>query len=86
MSSNQPEIQDLLDRGYDAGFVTDIEQDVLPPGLDEGTIRFISSKKNEPDWMLQYRLRAYDHFMKRPLPTWTDGLDRINFDNIVYYR
>jgi len=36
--------------------------------------------------MLQYRLRAYEHFMKRPLPTWTDGLDRINFDNIVYYR
>ena len=36
--------------------------------------------------MLQYRLRAYEHFLKRPMPTWTDGLDRINFDNIVYYR
>src|SRR6478736_6536403 len=36
--------------------------------------------------MLQYRLRAYEHFLKRPIPTWTDGLDKINFDNIVYYR
>ena len=42
--------------------------------------------KNEPDWMLQFRLRAYDHFLKRPMPTWADGLDRIDFDKIVYYR
>src|SRR5437762_218492 len=55
-------------------------------GLTRSTVEEISAFKNEPDWMLQYRLRAYDHFMKRPLPTWTDGLDRINFDNIVYYR
>ena len=55
-------------------------------GLTRATVEEISRFKNEPDWMLQYRLRAYDHFMKRPLPTWTDGLDRINFDNIVYYR
>src|SRR6266436_3045888 len=55
-------------------------------GLTRATVEEISGFKNEPDWMLQYRLRAYEHFMKRPLPTWTDGLDRINFDNIVYYR
>ena len=55
-------------------------------GLTRDTVEEISALKNEPEWMLQYRLRAYDHFMKRPLPTWTDGLDRINFDNIVYYR
>src|SRR5438045_211724 len=55
-------------------------------GLTRSTVEEISAFKNEPDWMLQYLLRASDHFMQRPLPTWTDGLDRINFDNIVYYR
>src|SRR3954453_13119595 len=55
-------------------------------GLTRATVEEISGFKHEPEWMLEYRLRAYEHFMKRPLPTWTDGLDRINFDNIVYYR
>jgi Fe-S cluster assembly protein SufB len=55
-------------------------------GLTRATIEEISAIKNEPDWMLQYRLRAYDHFLKRPMPAWTDGLDRIDFDKIVYYR
>ncbi|MFN8518174.1 MAG: Fe-S cluster assembly protein SufB [Chloroflexota bacterium] len=55
-------------------------------GLTRETVEEISAIKGEPDWMLQYRLRAYDHFLKRPMPTWTDGLDRIDFDKIVYYR
>ena len=55
-------------------------------GLTRATVEEISAIKNEPDWMLQYRLRAYEHFLKRPMPTWTDGLDKINFDKIVYYR
>ena len=55
-------------------------------GLTRATVEEISGFKNEPDWMLQYRLRAYEHFLKRPMPTWTDGLDRIDFDKIVYYR
>ncbi|MBX3031956.1 MAG: Fe-S cluster assembly protein SufB [Chloroflexi bacterium] len=55
-------------------------------GLTRATIEEISSIKGEPEWMLQYRLRAYDHFLKRPMPSWTDGLDRIDFDKIVYYR
>src|SRR6476646_1037679 len=55
-------------------------------GLTRATVEEISAFKNEPDWMLQYRLRAYEHFLKRPIPTWTDGLDKINFDKIVYYR
>ena len=55
-------------------------------GLTRATVEEISAFKEEPDWMLQYRLRAYEHFLKRPIPTWTDGLDKINFDNIVYYR
>ncbi|MEA2623914.1 MAG: Fe-S cluster assembly protein SufB [Chloroflexota bacterium] len=55
-------------------------------GLTRATVEEISALKNEPDWMLQFRLRAYEHFLKRPMPLWTDGLDKINFDKIVYYR
>ena len=55
-------------------------------GLTRSTVEEISGFKNEPEWMLQSRLRAYDHFLKRPMPVWTDGLDKIDFDKIVYYR
>ena len=55
-------------------------------GLTRATVEEISAIKDEPDWMLQFRLRAYEHFLKRPMPIWTDGLDRIDFDKIVYYR
>jgi Fe-S cluster assembly scaffold protein SufB len=55
-------------------------------GLTRDTVEEISAIKAEPDWMLQFRLRAYEHFVKRPMPLWTDGLDAIDFDKIVYYR
>lgn len=55
-------------------------------GLSRATVEEISALKDEPEWMLQFRLRAYEHFVKRPMPTWTDGLERIDFDRIVYYR
>jgi Fe-S cluster assembly protein SufB len=55
-------------------------------GLTRETVEDISRFKEEPDWMLQFRLRAYDHFVKRSMPSWTDGLTDIDFDRIVYYR
>src|SRR5512141_1061603 len=55
-------------------------------GLTRETVEEISAIKEEPEWMLKFRLRAYEHFLKRPIPTWTDGLDKIDFDKIVYYR
>jgi Fe-S cluster assembly protein SufB len=55
-------------------------------GLNRATVEEISAVKEEPDWMLQFRLRAYDHFVQRSMPTWSDGLDQIDFDKIVYYR
>ena len=55
-------------------------------GLTRETVEEISAFKEEPEWMLQFRLRAYEHFLKRPMPVWTDGLDRIDFDKIMYYR
>jgi Fe-S cluster assembly protein SufB len=55
-------------------------------GLTRETVEGISRFKGEPDWMRESRLRAYDHFVARPMPSWTEGLDRIDFDRIVYYR
>jgi Fe-S cluster assembly protein SufB len=55
-------------------------------GLTRDTVEEISRFKNEPDWMLQFRLRAYDHFLKRPMPTWGGHLGDIDFNKIVYYR
>ena len=55
-------------------------------GLSRETVEEISRFKDEPDWMREFRLRAYDHFVQRPIPAWTEGLDRIDFDRIVYYR
>src|SRR6186713_2449076 len=55
-------------------------------GLTRDTVEEISAIKGEPEWMLQARLRSYEHFLKRPMPTWTDGLDKIDFGKIIYYR
>jgi Fe-S cluster assembly protein SufB len=55
-------------------------------GLSRATVEEISGLKDEPEWMLQHRLRAYEHFEKRAMPLWTDGLDKIDFSNIIYYR
>src|SRR5881227_2068487 len=55
-------------------------------GLTRDTVEEISRGKGEPDWMLQFRLRAYDHFLARPMPTWGGDLTHIDFDKIVYYR
>ena len=55
-------------------------------GLTRDTVEEISRFKDEPDWMLQFRLRAYDHFVKRSMPTWGGDLTKIDFDKIVYYR
>jgi len=63
-------LQEVVDREYKWGFTTDVESDTVPPGLNEGVIRFISQKKNEPAWLLDYRLKAYAHFLTLTPPTW----------------
>ncbi len=57
--ASQPEVIKILEKEYSAGFITDIESDALPPGLTEDVIRLISTKKNEPEFMLEWRLKAY---------------------------
>jgi Fe-S cluster assembly protein SufB len=64
------ELEKLAKREYEAGFVTDIEADTLPPGLDEDVIRHISGKKNEPEWLLEWRLKAYRQWLKMEEPQW----------------
>ena len=71
---------------YAAGFITQIESDTLPPGLDEDVIRFISSKKNEPEWLLEWRLEAYRHWRTMDTPRWAHvHYPQIDYDAISYY-
>ncbi|MCA9251094.1 MAG: Fe-S cluster assembly protein SufB [Phycisphaerae bacterium] len=71
---------------YKYGFVTDIEADAAPPGLNEDIIRFISAKKREPEFMLEWRLKAYRHWQTMTEPTWANiKYPPINYQDIVYY-
>src|SRR4249920_2332882 len=83
-------VQDLAQREYQYGFVTDIESDTVPPGLNEDVIRLISAKKNEPEFMLQWRLKAYRHWAKleksQAEPTWANiHYPPIDYQKIIYY-
>ena len=79
-------IEQIAEKEYEFGFVTDIEMDIAPPGLDEEIIRFISKKKNEPDWMLEWRLKGYNAFLKEKMPTWQNfDLPPMDFQSISYY-
>jgi Fe-S cluster assembly protein SufB len=80
------EIEELTRRKYRYGFVTDIDADTLPPGLDEETIRFISAKKNEPEFMLQWRLKAFRHWKTMKEPKWAYvHYPPIDYQSIIYY-
>src|SRR6476469_2453582 len=68
MPTETREIETLANREYKWGFVTDIEAESAPPGLNEEIVRFISHKKGEPDWMLQWRLKAYRHWLTMEEP------------------
>lgn len=71
---------------YDAGFVTDIESDKAPKGLSEDIIKFISAKKKEPEWMLEWRMKAYKKWLDMPEPTWQKpDFESINYQDYYYY-
>lgn len=72
MPTASQDISSLIKREYAAGFVTDIEADTIPPGLSEEIIRAISAKKNEPQFMLEWRLRAYRHWLTMKEPSWAN--------------
>jgi len=85
MSTSNIEI--LANQEYKYGFVTDIESDVIPRGLTEDTIRLISAKKNEPDFMLEFRLKAFRHWLTMEEPThWPNiSYPRLDYQDIIYY-
>ena len=79
-------IQDLIDQPYKAGFVTDIDAETAPKGLTEDTIRMISAKKNEPAWLLDFRLKAFHHWLTMEEPKWPNvHYPKIDFQDIIYY-
>lgn len=84
--SEEQVIADIVGKDYQYGFTTDIEQDTIPPGLDESVIRWISQKKNEPKFMLDFRLKAYEYWRKMEMPNWADlNIEPIDFQKISYY-
>ncbi len=86
MAAPQSQLTNLLSQEYQHGFVTEIETDSLPPGLDEEVIRTISAKKNEPEFMLAYRLKAYRHWLTMTPPDWAKlKIDPIDYQAITYY-
>jgi Fe-S cluster assembly protein SufB len=86
MSSDSALLEEFSKREYKHGFVTDIESDSLPPGLDENVVRLISEKKGEPDWLLQWRLKAFRHWQTLEEPKWPKlTYPQIDYQKMVYY-
>ena len=86
MSTEQNTIEALANKEYKYGFVTDIDADAAPRGLNEDIIRLISTKKNEPVWMLQWRLKAFRYWLTMKEPTWPNvKYPPIDYQQIIYY-
>jgi len=86
MNAEQDILQELAGRDYEFGFETQIEMDIAPPGLSEEIVRFISAKKQEPEWLLEWRLKGYQLYQKLTMPTWQNfELPEIDFQSVSYY-
>ena len=86
MNGETSTIDKMVEQKYQHGFVTDIESDTLPPGLSEDVIRAISARKKEPEWLLDWRLKAYTHWLKMEQPDWAHlNIDPIDFQAISYF-
>lgn len=79
-------IETLANREYKYGFVTDIESETIPRGLNEDIVRLISAKKNEPEWLLEWRLKAFRHWLTMAEPEWANvNYPKIDYQDIIYY-
>jgi Fe-S cluster assembly protein SufB len=87
MENNHEEIiREVTQNEYKYGFFSDIETDTLPKGLNEDIVRLISAKKGEPEWLLEWRLKAYQHWKKMKMPTWAHLIiPKIDYQDIIYY-
>ncbi len=85
-NSSEDVLKDITSAEYKYGFTTDIETEVIPTGLNEDVVRLISSKKGEPDWMLQFRLDAYRWWKEQPRPKWGHvKVEEVDYDKISFY-
>ena len=79
-------LDEITQSDYKYGFTTDIETDVIPMGLNEDVIRLISAKKNEPEWLLDFRLKSYRHWLTMQMPTWAHlTIPEIDYQNMSYF-
>jgi len=86
MEQSQNILEKRIEQDYQYGFITDIEQEKLPPGLNAEVIRYISQKKNEPEWLLEWRLNSYNVWQEMSEPTWANiKYPTIDFQEIIYY-
>ena len=86
MSDSTHTIESFANQEYKWGFVTDIESESIPRGLNEDVIRLISAKKQEPDWLLEWRLKAYRHWLTLKEPEWANvKYPKIDYQDIIYY-
>src|SRR5512132_1760698 len=86
MSTSTETIEELATREYKYGFVTEVDSETIPKGLSEDVVRLISAKKNEPEWLLEWRLKAYRLWLTMKEPTWQNvKFEPINYQDIVYY-
>src|SRR5260370_34020464 len=86
MQTSTETLEQLAAQAYKFGFVTDVEQDVIPPGLDENVVRLISAKKAETEWLIEWRLKAYRHWLTMQEPTWANIHHApIDYQSIVYF-
>ena len=82
-ATTAPEVDDIVAKEYEHGFVTDIESDTFPPGLDASVVRAISAKKEEPKWMTELRLKALEHWQGMTEPNWANvDHPRIDYQGI----
>lgn len=86
MKESNKILKNLTAKEYEYGFVTDIDTDIIAKGLNEDTVRFISAKKEEPEWMLEFRLKAFRHWQTLEMPTWPHlDIPEIDYQGISYY-
>src|SRR5262249_35224188 len=86
MSTDIEILKGVSTEEYKYGFTTNIEMEIAPKGLNEETVRFISAKKNEPEWLLEWRLKGLQHFSKMEMPRWQNfEMPHIDFQALSYY-
>lgn len=86
MDSQDKILNDVTKSEYKYGFVTDVQEDRIPKGLNEDIVRLISSKKEEPEWMLEFRLKAFRHWQTMKMPEWAHlNVPEIDYQDIIYY-